>query len=216
MSITVESVSDMVKSIFDQTKLASIETVYEKIDNSSDLKLILFFHNVFYDRTNVIYTKIIFITDKDKVYITKNNFTYLYDINCDYKRVDFDSLDDFKVKIKRVFDDRQFGDQLKTLSDIIKNPTTLINKWLADNKVINKSVIGFKYEPKITIMPCKSLFFNFAINLNDKYEISVTVIKENGQKYEIDFKLDDKEETVEITNLNALVEEIGSFIKHKV
>ena len=131
MSITVESVSDMVKSIFDQTKLASIETVYEKIDNSSDLKLILFFHNVFYDRTNVIYTKIIFITDKDKVYITKNNFTYLYDINCDYKRVDFDSLDDFKVKIKRVFDDRQFGDQLKTLSDIIKNPTTLINERLS-------------------------------------------------------------------------------------
>lgn len=216
MKIPVGDISDAIRMMFDETKLASIETVYEKIDNSDELKLILFFHNVFYNNTNVIYTKIIFITDKDKMILTNNNFTYLYDINCEYKKVEFDSVEDFKSKIKKIFDDKKFGTQIKALSDFIKNPSTLINKWLSDNGVTDKSVIGFKYEPKITIMPCKSLFFSFAINLNDRFDINLTIVKENSKTYNLTFKLNDKETSVDIRDLNMLSQEIGYYIKHKV
>lgn len=216
MKITIEEISDSIKKIFDESKLTSIDTVYEKIENSDDLKLIVFFHNIFYDNTNIIYSKIIFITDKEKMYLSNNNFVYLYDINCEYKRVDFDDIKDFEIKIKRVFDKKMFGDNIKVLSDFMKNPTTLINKWLSDNNITDKSVFGFKYEPKITIMPCKSLFFNFVINLDDKFDINLVVLKENTNNYKLTFKVNDKEKEVEIDNLNIMVQEIGKFIKENI
>jgi len=216
MKISVGTIKETVERLFDETKLSSIETIYEKMEGSDNLKLILFFHNIFYGDTNIIYTKIIFITDKDKMILTENNFTYLYDINCEYKKVEFDDMDDFKSKIKSVFDNKKFGKQIKTLSNFIKSPTTFINKWLSDNDVTSKSLIGFKYEPKITIMPCKSLFFNFVMNLNDKFEINLTIVKENSNKYELIFKIEEKTEKIEIDSLSELAEEIGSFIKHKV
>lgn len=216
MKITIEEISDSIKKIFDESKLTSIDTIYEKIENSDELKLIIFFHNIFYDNTNIIYSKIIFITDKDKMYLSNNNFVYLYDINCEYKRVDFDDIKDFEIKIKRVFDKKMFGDNIKILSDFMKNPTTRVNKWLSDNNITDKSVFGFKYEPKITIMPCKSLFFNFVINLDDKFDINLVVLKENTNKYKLTFKVNDKEKEVEIDNLNIMVQEIGKFIKENI
>lgn len=216
MKITVENIVNTIKTIFDDTKLSSIETIYEKIDNSTDLKLILFFHNVFYDKTNIIYTKLIFIVNNNKTVIENNSFMYLYDINCEYKKVEFDSIENFKSKIRNVFDDRKFGKQIIALSDFIKNPTTLINKWLSDNGVVDKSLIGFKYEPKITIMPCKSLFFNFDMNLNDKFDLNLIILKENSGQYDLIFKINGKEHDIKINSLNQLVQEIGSFIKHKI
>lgn len=216
MKITVENIVNTIKTIFDDTKLSSIETIYEKIDNSTDLKLILFFHNVFYDKTNIIYTKLIFTVNNNKTVIENNSFMYLYDINCEYKKVEFDSIENFKSKIRNVFDDRKFGKQIIALSDFIKNPTTLINKWLSDNGVVDKSLIGFKYEPKITIMPCKSLFFNFDMNLNDKFDLNLIILKENSGQYDLIFKINGKEHDIKINSLNQLVQEIGSFIKHKI
>lgn len=216
MKITVENIVNTIKTIFDDTKLSSIETIYEKIDNSTDLKLILFFHNVFYDKTNIIYTKLIFTVNSNKTVIENNSFMYLYDINCEYKKVEFDSIENFKSKIRNVFDDRKFGKQIIALSDFIKNPTTLINKWLSDNGVVDKSLIGFKYEPKITIMPCKSLFFNFDMNLNDKFDLNLIILKENSGQYDLIFKINGKEHDIKINSLNQLVQEIGSFIKHKI
>lgn len=216
MKITVENIVNTIKTIFDDTKLSSIETIYEKIDNSTDLKLILFFHNVFYDKTNIIYTKLIFTVNNNKTVIENNSFMYLYDINCEYKKVEFDSIENFKSKIRNVFDNRKFGKQIIALSDFIKNPTTLINKWLSDNGVVDKSLIGFKYEPKITIMPCKSLFFNFDMNLNDKFDLNLIILKENSGQYDLIFKINGKEHDIKINSLNQLVQEIGSFIKHKI
>lgn len=216
MKITVENIVNTIKTIFDDTKLSSIETIYEKIDNSTDLKLILFFHNVFYDKTNIIYTKLIFTVNNNKTVIENNSFMYLYDINCEYKKVEFDSIENFKSKIRNVFDNRKFGKQIIALSDFIKNPTTLINKWLSDNDVVDKSLIGFKYEPKITIMPCKSLFFNFDMNLNDKFDLNLIILKENSGQYDLIFKINGKEHDIKINSLNQLVQEIGSFIKHKI
>jgi hypothetical protein len=216
MKITVEEINESIKKIFDESKLTSIDSVYEKIENSDDLKLIIFFHNIFYDNINLIYSKIIFITDKDKIYLTKNNFVYLYDINCEYKRIDFEDIKEFENKIKKVFNNKLFGENIKTLSDFMKSPSTLVNKWLSDNNITDKSVFGFKYEPKITIMPCKNLFFNFVINVSDKYEIYLVIVKENSNNYKMTFKVNNKEKEVEIDNLNMLIREIGIFIKENI
>ena len=70
----INAVGDLVnkiKEVFNSTKVLSVESVYEKIENSNDLKLIISMNKVLYDDINIIYTKLIFICDNTKSKLIK-------------------------------------------------------------------------------------------------------------------------------------------------
>ncbi len=216
MEIIISDLVDAINKSFDSTKVLSVDSVYEKIDDSNELKMIIFLNRVLYDDINIIYTKLLFIVDGGKYKLTKNYFTYLYDINCEYVRVDFDDLEDFKSKIQNIFKKNKFGNNIKILSKFIKSPAVLVNEWLNENDISDISVTGFKYEPKIKIMPCKSLFFSFGINLSNDQTIGLEITKEKEHFYIFKFKILDKYVTVEQENLNNLVKVIGETSKNKI
>lgn len=216
MNILISDLENKIKSVFNSTKVLSVDSVYEKIDNSNDLKLVIFMNKVLYNDINIIYTKLIFIVNGDKSKLTKNYFTYLYDINCEYVRIEFEDLEDFSKKIQNIFKKKKFGDDIKILSKFIKSPAVLVNDWLNENEVSDLSVTGFKYEPKIKIMPCKSLFFSFTINLSNNQIIDLEIYKEKDSFYFFKFNILQKYFTVEQKNLNNLVSIVGDALKNKV
>lgn len=214
MEILIGDLVNKIKKIFDNTKVQSVNTVYEKINDSDDLRLVISMDKVLYDDINVIYTKIIFITDSNKTKLSKNYFTYLFDINCEYVRVEFNNLDDITSKISNIFKQNKFGENIKILSDFIKSPSTLINKWFELNNVTNISVINVD-EKEISIVPCKSLNFNFIISINNQ-DVNLTISKEKNNDYLYKFNIfnniyEDKEST-----LKNLVETIGTNLKNNI
>lgn len=211
MEILVNELIDKIKKVFDSTKVLSVETVYEKINNSTDLKLVISMNKILYDDINIIYTKLIFTTDNKKSKLTKNHFTYLHDINCEYVRINFNDLDDFSTKITDIFENNKFGENIKILSNFIKSPASLINKWFQENKITNLSVTNVE-EPKISIMPCKSLNFDFKIDLNNNQNIELEISKEEEQEYLFKFKFLDKDTEIQQPNLKNLIHSIGDNI----
>lgn len=214
-NIIVGDLVNKIKEIFDETKALSVESVYEKIEGSNDLRLVISMNKILYDDINIIYTKIIFTCDNTKSKLTKSNFTYLYDINCEYHRLDFTTLEDFSNKITNIFKENKFGENIKILSKFIKSPSTLINKWFQENKITDISVINVK-EEKISIMPCKSTFFNFTIDLNNNKNIDLTISKEGDKEYVFKFKIFDNIYEDKQSDLKKLIEIIGDNLKNKI
>lgn len=215
MDILVGDLINKIKEVFDSTKVLSVESVYEKIENSNELRVIISMNKILYDDVNIIYTKIIFKCDNTKSKITKNNFTYLYDINCEYVRIDFTNLEDFSTKISNIFKENKFGEDIKILSKFVKSPSTLINTWFEENKITDLSVINVK-EEKIDIMPCASLSFDFKIDLNNNQNVDLNIKKVNESEYIFKFKIFNNIYEEKEPNLNALVETIGDNLKNKI
>jgi hypothetical protein len=216
MNISLENIQKIIKELFDESKVTSVETVYEKTDDGKGFKVVIFIHNLFYNKSNIIYSKLLFVVDDQKVNLLNNHFTYLYDINCDYRRVNFKDLDELESKLKKVFLTRLFGNDLKLLSDIMTAPGTLIDKWFKDNELSEYNVYSFKYEPKIKVMPCENLFFTFVLNLNNKDIIEILLIKISKTEYSLKFKCNDIIKDSTIQNLNDFVNETGIYIKENI
>lgn len=215
MNILVKDVVNKIKEVFNSTKVLSVDSVYEKINNSNDLRLVISMNKILYDDVNVIYTKLIFNCDNTKSRITKNYFTYLFDINCEYVRLDFNTVEDFATKISNIFKDNKFGKNIKILSTFIKSPATLINTWFEENKITDLSVVNVDVN-KISIMPCKSLYFNFKIELNNNQDVELTLSKEGENEYIFKFKIFNNIYEEKQSDLNNLVETIGDNLKNKI
>jgi len=216
MEISIQEIDVSIKDVFKETEVLSTSTVYEKTDDINELKLVIFMNKVFYAKTNILYTKLIFRVDKEKKKLTKNFFTYLYDINCVYKQIDFTDLEDFKNKLTKIFKNNKFGDDIKTLSKFLRTPSIDINEWLNKNNVRDLSVYGFKYDPQIKIIPCKILNFNFSINISNIYQIDLNIVKEENDIYYYNFKILDETFTVERNNLKDISELIAHTLKNKL
>jgi len=139
----------------------------------------------------------------------------LYDINCEYIRIDFSDLNDFGNKISNIFKENKFGKDIKILSDFIKSPSTLINKWFQENKITNISVVNLDFT-KIEIIPCEDISFDFKIELNNNQKVDLTIKKESDNKYLFNFKFLDNIYEEEQKNLNRLIETIGNNLKNKI
>lgn len=213
MNILIGDLINKIKEVFDSTKVLSVDSVYEKGD--SGLKLIISMNKILYDDVNIIYTKLIFNTDENKTKITKNYFSYLYDINCEYVRIQFSDLEDFSLKISNIFKENKFGENIKILSKFIKSPSTLINLWFQKNDISDLSVTNIKDE-KISIMPCKSLYFQFQIDLNNNQYVNLTISKDLNDDYIFKFKHLNDEYDVKKSDLKSFVETIGDNLKNKI
>ena len=192
MKISIDDINRAIKDTIGNTLILDNSSVYEKVENSDNLKLIIFLNKLFYKQTSVLYTKLIFVVNKEKTYLISNSFMYLYDINCIYKNVEFEDVEDFKKKLKDILNNDKFGVNIKILSEFIKTPALLINNWFSKNDITEISVMGLKYDPKILIVPCSSLFFSFTINLNNNETVELTITKEKENMYVYNFKIQDQ------------------------
>ena len=207
MDILVGDIENKILEIFDSSKVLSVDK-----ENSGD-KFIISMNRILYNDINIIYTKIVFHIEGDK--LKKNYFSYLFDINCEYHRVDFVNLTDFATKITNIFKDNKFGTDIKILSNFIKSPSTLINKWFEESKISDISVVNLDFK-KIPIMPCEKLSFNFVIELNNNQNVDLNITKEDKEKYVFNFEIMDNIYNDEQRNLNKLIETIGDNLKNKI
>ncbi len=216
MDISIQDIDKSIREILNLRK-NQYDFIYEKIDKG--YRLVIDIRNLFYEKVNIIYTKFIFEVDNEKIYLLNDGsnghiFKYLFDINCNYNQLYFDGIYDFEKLLKGILLKNKFGNNLKKLSEFIRNPGSLINDWFSKNNINNLSVYNVKMEENYNIMPCKSLFFEFTINLNNQIDIKLIIEKDNNE-FIYRFKIYDKTTNVRKNNLNDLVETIGYTISKK-
>lgn len=215
MEITIKEIESSIKKVFNDAEVLKTDSVYETIDDSDNLKLIIFINKMFQKDVSVLYTKLIFVVNSGKIKLTNNSFLYLYDINCNYSNIDFTDTEDFEKKLKNIIKHEKFGNDLKTLSKFVENPAFSINEWFKKNFVNELSITNVKYDPKMFIMPCKSLFFSFTITVNN-IDVEFSIKKENSQTYIFTFQINDETINIEKPNLKTLISTIGTTLKNKL
>lgn len=205
--LTLEQVDSVIQEIFDDSRVKSIETVYEKAGDY--YKLVFSFHSLEFDDVSVIHTKLIFPANLEKTGLTKDEFYYLRDINCVYERREFepDNTESLKQALLEIFDGNDFGDDIKSLSKFNDYPSSIINNQLENKNVEDFSVFNVIYEPKFKISPCEDITFDFDININNAYNVNLSIEKEKNNDYNLHFKLND----IETINVSSL-ENIGEII----
>lgn len=215
MEISIKEIEDSIKKVFTDADVLNTDSVYEKINGTDDLKLVIFINKLFDVEVSVLYTKLIFVVDGSKKKLKNNSFLYLYDINCKYTSVEFSDTTDFEKKLKSIIENKKFGRDLKALSRFIESPAMMINEWLKENRINEINILNVKYNPKMYIMPCKSLSFSFVINANN-VDINFSITKENNENYEFSFIINGETVTESKPNLKTLVPTIGTILKNKL
>jgi len=214
--VSLSDVEKIIKDVFSDTKVSSVSTIYEKDKDTKELKLIITINNLFYEKTNILHTKFIFLVDNEKTKILKNKFFYLYDINCDFREVSFNDTTDLDDKLNKIIHSRDFGSDIKELSDIVITIAMDANKWLQENDVDNISIYTVTYNPIVDNVPCESLTFKFNINVDDERDIEMRLKKIGDKEYKFTFKEGDWFHDVEITDIKGMVQVIGETLKNHI
>jgi hypothetical protein len=222
MNIRIAEIEEAFKDIFSEEDgvVTSVETVYEKSDDEEYLKLIISLQGLSTEDISIIHTKFIFKTDLNKRNIIENSFIYLYDINCVYHKVKFDNIIDLKKQIEDIIESNNFGIDIQILSDFTESPAMFLNYYMKRAKITEYSVFDVEYEPKFKNTPCDKTTFDFNININDNYDIEVSINKvdrneddvDGIDKYKLQFRFMDEIESVEVDSLKNLHYLIGSNI----
>lgn len=215
MDITLLEIENTLKEIFttENGLVKSVDSVYEKMDGG--YKLVISIHNISMGDTIIAHTKFIFKTNEEKSIITENEFIYLYDINCVYRKVNFEATTDLESKVTDIIKDNKFGADIKAISKFITAPAMLLNFYFERENITEFSVYEASYDPKFNIKPCAETTFDFDINLNNKYDINLSISKhsnEGNNKYKFRFSLMDKHKTIETNQLQDIHLTIGEGI----
>ena len=213
----ISTIEQVFKEIFDEEKglVKSVESVYEKSEDGDYLKLVISIHNIKTDISTIIHTKFIFKTDLEKINILEDSFVYLYDINCRYRKVDFNDESSLKESIDDIISSTDFGKDIKILSDFIEAPSMFLNYYFKKSNITNYSVFDVQYEPKFKVQPCDKTTFDFKVNVNNSYDIEISISKiEDDEKisYKVYTKFLDDYIIEEIDTLNNVQNIIGSSI----
>jgi len=223
MKIRIAEVEEAFKEVFKEEDgvVTSIETVYESSKDEDYLKLVICLQGLSTEDISIIHTKFIFKTDLEKRNIIENSFIYLYDINCVYHRMEFDSIIGLKQKINDIIESNNFGIDIQILSDFIEAPAMFLNYYMKKAKITEYSVFDVEYEPKFKIVSCDKTTFDFKININNSYDIDFSIHKidkdltedpNDIDKYKLQFKFMDEIESVESDTIKNIHYLIGSNI----
>ena len=212
--ISIYELEKIIKNIFDDTKVSSVNTTYEKIDDG--YKFIITINNLFYGETNILHTKFVFYIDDNKDKLIGNYFHYLYDINCKFKKIKFDDGVELEDKLNLILNNRNFGDDIKDLSDISVNLVSVVNSWLVDNGVDGISLYNINYNPLVDAIPCEYMVFNFNINIEDIRNIKVVLRKIDKLEYKLTFSENDWFHSVVIDDIKSIPQTIGNVVKNYI
>ena len=220
MNIKISEIENMFKEVFNEEKglVASVETLYETPKGEDFLKLVISLHGLNTEDATIIHTKFIFKVDTGKRHLIDNSFIYLYDINCVYHKIEFDNVIDLQEKIEDITQSNDFGEDIQILSDFIEAPAMFLNYYMKRAKITEYSVFEVDYEPKFKTTPCNKTTFDFKININNNYDIELSIWKIEAQKddemdkYKFQFRFMDEIKTVETDTLNNIHYFIGSNV----
>jgi len=212
MKITIEEITNVILDVLGETKIKSLDHVYE--EHGDQLKLILSFHNLNLIHDILIHTKLIFNVDKDKIYLSHDQLTYLFDLNCSYNMRMFDDIDDLKEILTEIFFDFEFGEDIRQLSTFIGSPARMVNEYLNSIDFNKTSVLTIDYQPKFNIVECSSFTADFNVDLINDYKFDLSIKKVKNSHYELTFKINDKYIKKETNTLvNSIPAIIGEIIK---
>jgi hypothetical protein len=220
MNIKISEIENMFKEVFNEEKglVASVETLYETPKGEDFLKLVISLHGLNTEDATIIHTKFIFKVDTGKKHLIDESFIYLYDINCVYHKIEFDNIIDLQEKIEDITQSNDFGEDIQILSDFIEAPAMFLNYYMKRAKITDYSVFEVDYEPKFKTTPCDKTTFDFKININNNYDIELSIWKIEAQKddevdkYKFQFRFMDEIKTVETDTLNNIHYFIGSNV----
>jgi len=219
--IRIAEIEQTFKDIFEEEEglVQSVETTYEMSGNEEFYKLVISIHSLSIEDTLIIHTKFIFKTDLEKRNIIDNSFIYLYDINCNYHKVDFTNIVNMKNKIEDIIESNDFGEDIQILSDFIEAPAMFLNYYMRRAKITDYSIFDVKYEPKFKTTPCDKTTFDFEIDVNNNYKILLSIYKidrksdeESNDTYRYQFKFMEDIETIENDTIRNIHFTIGSNI----
>jgi hypothetical protein len=221
MNIRIAEIEEAFKDIFKEEEgvVTAIETVYEKSSDGDYLKLVICLQGLSTEDISIIHTKFIFKTDLEKRNLIENSFIYLYDINCVYHKIEFDSVIDMKKSIDDIIESNNFGEDIQILSDFIEAPAMFLNYYMKRAKITEYSVFDVEYEPKFKIVSCDKTTFDFKININNSYDIEFSIHKidkdltedpEDIDTYKLQFRFMDEIESVESDTIKNIHYLIGS------
>ncbi len=220
MDIKISEIEQIFKDVFEEEDgvVNSVETVYEMSSDEKFYKLVISIHGLATQDTSIIHTKFIFKTDLEKKNIVENSFIYLYDINCVYHKMEFSSVVDLQTKVEDVIDSNNFGNDLQILSDFIEAPAMFLNYYMRRAKITDYSIFDVEYEPKFKTTPCDKTTFDFKININNNYNMELSIRKidreddEELDTYKFQFRFMDEIETFASDTLKNVHFFIGDHI----
>lgn len=216
----ISEVESIFRDIFseDEGVVRSVDTVYETPEEGDFLKLVISIHGLITEDTTIIHTKFIFKTDLDKRDVIEDSFIYLYDINCVYHKIEFKNAVDMEEKIQDIILSNDFGEDIQILSDFIEAPAMFLNYYMRRYKITDYSIFDVEYQPKFKTTPCDKTTFDFKININNQYDVDLSIQKidrtedEEIDTYKFQFRFMDEIETQETDSLNNVHFFIGSNI----
>jgi hypothetical protein len=216
--VRISEIEQVFKDVFDEEEglVQSVETVYEMAENEEFYRLVISLHGLAIEDVSVIHTKFIFKTDLEKRKVIDMSFIYLYDINCIYHKIEFKNVLDMKKKVQDILVSANFGEDIKILSDFIEAPAMFLNYYMRRYNITEYSVFDVSYTPKFKTTPCDKTTFDFNININNNYEIKLSIYKidkssddeDNVDTYKFQFKFMDEIITME----SSTIENIHYFI----
>ncbi len=220
MDIKISEIEQIFKDVFEEEDgvVNSVETVYEMSSDEKFYKLVISIHGLATQDTSIIHTKFIFKTDTDKRSLIEDSFIYLYDINCVYHKMEFSSVVDLQTKVEDVIDSNNFGNDLQILSDFIEAPAMFLNYYMRRAKITDYSIFDVEYEPKFKTTPCDKTTFDFKININNNYNMELSIRKidreddEELDTYKFQFRFMDEIETFASDTLKNVHFFIGDHI----
>lgn len=220
MNIKISEIEQIFKDVFEEEEgvVNTVESVYEMSSEEDFYKLVISIHGLAIQDVSIIHTKFIFKADLDKRNIIENSFIYLYDLNCVYHKIEFSNVVDMKKKIEDIIESNNFGEDLQILSDFIEAPSMFLNYYMRRAKITDYSIFDVEYEPKFKTTPCDKTTFDFKININNNYNMELTVYKidrdgkDETDTYKFQFKFMDEIETFESDTLKNLHYFIGDHI----
>jgi len=218
--IKISEIEQIFKDLFEEEEglVKSIETIYETPESGDFLKLVISLHGLATEDVSIIHTKFIFKTDVDKRNVLDESFIYLYNINCVYHKIEFNNIVDLKKQIEDIIKSNDFGEDLQILSDFIEAPAMFLNYYMKRSNITDYSIFEVQYQPKFKTTPCSETTFDFKININNQYDMELSIRKidrleeEESDIYKFQFRFMDEIETSETDSLKNVHYFIGSNI----
>jgi hypothetical protein len=221
MNIKISEIEQVFKDVFDEEEgvVTSVDTVYEKPRNTDEfLKLVITIQGLTTEDVSIVHTKFIFKTDVEKRNIISDSFLYLYEINCIFHEVEFSSVVDLKQKIEDIIESNNFGEDLQIISDFIEAPSMFLNYYMRRADITDYSIFDVEYQPKFKTMPCDETTFDFKLNINNQYDMELSIKKfeaetdEDKDTYKYQFRFMDEITTIETDTLKNFHFFIGNNI----
>ena len=123
-----------------------------------------------------------------------------------------------KKKIEDIIDSNDFGEDIQILSDFIESPALFLNYYMRRANITDYSIFDVEYQPKFKTQPCYRTTFDFKININNNYNIDLSIYKvdtdelDESDIYRFQFKFMDEIQTVETDTLKNIHYFIGDNI----